>query len=77
MDAKEKRAKYKEEFPREILDAARSLFVSEGYANFSMRKLAEKTEYSPTTINLYFKDKDDLLSEFDTVKMLHTGGNRG
>ncbi len=61
MDAMEKRAKYKEEFPREILDAARSLFVSEGYENFSMRKLAEKTEYSPKTINLYFKDKDDLL----------------
>lgn len=61
MGAMERRAKYKEEFPREILDAARSLFVNEGYANFSMRKLAEKTEYSPKTINLYFKDKDDLL----------------
>ena len=61
MDAKEKRATYKEEFRREILDAARELFINEGYEKFSMRKLAEKIEYSPTTIYLYFKDKDDLL----------------
>jgi AcrR family transcriptional regulator len=61
MGAAEKRAKQKEEFRREILGAARDLFVSEGYEKFSMRKLAKKIEYSPTTIFLYFKDKDDLL----------------
>ncbi|MEW5744324.1 MAG: TetR/AcrR family transcriptional regulator [Nitrospirota bacterium] len=61
MGVKEKRAKYKEEFRREILDAARELFMNEGYEKFSMRKLAEKIEYSPTTIYLYFKDKDALL----------------
>lgn len=61
MGVREKRAKYKEEFRREILDAARDLFVNEGYENFSMRKLAEKIDYSPATIYLYFKDKDDLL----------------
>lgn len=61
MDAKEKRATYKEEFRREILDAARDLFVNEGYEKFSMRKLAKKTEYSPPTIYFYFKDRDDLL----------------
>jgi len=61
MGVREKRAKYKEEFRREILDAARELFLNEGYEKFSMRKLAEKIEYSPTTIYLYFKDKDELL----------------
>ena len=61
MDAMEKRAPYKEEFRREILDAARELFINEGYEKFSMRKVAEKIEYSTTTIYLYFKDKDDLL----------------
>ncbi len=61
MEAKEERAKYKKEFSREILDAARDLFVNEGFEKFSMCKLAEKIEYSPTTIYLYFKDKDDLL----------------
>ena len=61
MGIREKRAKYKEEFRREILDAARELFLSEGYEKFTMRRLAEKIEYSPPTIYLYFKDKDDLL----------------
>ena len=61
MGVKEKRAKYKEEFRREILDAARELFITEGYEKFSMRRLAGKIDYSPTTIYLYFRDKDDLL----------------
>ena len=61
MGVKEKRAKYKEDFRREILDAARELFINEGYEKFSMRRLAEKIDYSPTTIYIYFKNKDDLL----------------
>jgi len=61
MEASEKRATYKEEFLRKILDAARDLFVNEGYEKFSMGKLAKKTECSPTTIYRYFKDKDDLF----------------
>ncbi|MDA8078803.1 MAG: TetR/AcrR family transcriptional regulator [Nitrospiraceae bacterium] len=61
MGVKEKRAKNKEEFRREILNAARGLFINEGYERFSMRRLAEKIDYSATTIYLYFKDKDALL----------------
>ena len=61
MGVKEKRAKYKQEFRQDILDAARELFLNDGYEKFSMRRLAEKIEYSPTTIYLYFKDKDALL----------------
>jgi AcrR family transcriptional regulator len=62
MAVKERRAREKTELRKEILDAARQLFVREGYEKFSMRKLADKIEYSPTTIYLYFKDKADLLS---------------
>ncbi|OPY60735.1 MAG: HTH-type transcriptional regulator AcrR [Syntrophorhabdaceae bacterium PtaU1.Bin034] len=61
MGAVEKRARQKEEFRREILESARELFISDGYENFSLRKLAKKIEYSPTTLYLYFKNKDDLL----------------
>lgn len=61
MGVKEKRAKYREEFRGEILDAARELFINDGYDKFSMRRLAERIGYSPTTIYLYFRDKDDLL----------------
>ena len=48
---------------QEILDAAREMFVEEGYKNVSMRKIADKIGYSPTTIYLYFKDKADLLHQ--------------
>ena len=61
METGEKRAKHNEEFRQEILDAAKDLFVNEGYEKFSMHRLAEKTAYSPPTIYLYFKDKDDLF----------------
>jgi len=45
----------------EILDAARELFLKHGYENVSMRKIASKIEYSPTTIYLYFQDKSEIL----------------
>ncbi len=61
MGVQERRAREKKELRQEILDAARDLFVREGFENVSMRKIAEKIEYSPTTIYLYFKDKSDLL----------------
>ena len=61
MGTKERRAREKEQLRRQILSAARELFVNEGYENVSMRKIANKIEYSPTTIYLYFKDKADLL----------------
>lgn len=48
---------------QEILDVAREMFVAEGYGNVSMRKIADKIGYSPTTIYLYFKDKADLLHQ--------------
>ena len=60
MSVKERRAREKEELRQEILVAARDLFAKEGYENVTMRKIAEKIDYSPTTIYLYFQDKDDL-----------------
>ena len=61
MGVKERKAREKEQLRQQILFAARELFVNEGYENVSMRKIANKIEYSPTTIYLHFKDKADLL----------------
>ncbi len=44
-----------------ILDAARDLFVDEGYRNVSIRKIAERIEYSPAAIYSYFASKDDIF----------------
>jgi AcrR family transcriptional regulator len=63
MAIKERREREKENLRQLILDAAREMFAEEGYHSVSMRKLADKIEYSPTTIYLYFKDKNDLLRQ--------------
>mgnify|MGYP006145571325 CR=1 FL=1 len=44
-----------------ILDAARDLFTIEGYRNVSIRKIAERIEYSPAAIYSYFPSKDDIF----------------
>ncbi len=61
MGVKERRERQKEMLRQEILGAARELFAKEGYDHVSMRKIAEKIDYSPTTIYLHFKDKTELL----------------
>ena len=44
-----------------ILTAARDLFVAEGYGQVSIRKIAERIEYSPAAIYSYFPSKDDIF----------------
>jgi AcrR family transcriptional regulator len=51
----------KEEQRSRILAEAIALFVEEGYAGFSMRKLAQRLHFTATTLYGYFKNKDDLL----------------
>jgi len=63
MGVKERRAREKSETRDKILDAARELFVTEGYEGVSMRRVAEKIEYSPTAIYVYFADKQQLFHE--------------
>jgi AcrR family transcriptional regulator len=44
-----------------ILHAARELFVTEGYRTVSMRKIAERIEYSPAAIYGYFTSKAEIF----------------
>jgi AcrR family transcriptional regulator len=46
------------------------LFVREGYEKVSMRKIADKIDYSPTVIYHYFKNKGELL--FFLLEKYHT-----
>ena len=63
MGVKERREREKSETREKILDAARELFVTEGYEGVSMRGVAEKVEYSPTAIYVHFADKNELFHE--------------
>ncbi|MEO7793463.1 MAG: TetR/AcrR family transcriptional regulator [Thermoanaerobaculia bacterium] len=62
MGMKERREREKEEVRTKILDAARALFVEEGYEAVTMRKIAQAIEYSPTAIYLHFRDKKAVIN---------------
>ncbi len=61
MGISERKEREREEVKDLILNAAREIFLAEGYENTSIRKIASKIEYSPGVIYHHFKDKNDLL----------------
>jgi len=63
MGTQERRERERQELRTKILDAARELFATEGYDAVTMRKIAEKIEYSATAIYQHFADKDTLVAE--------------
>ena len=56
-----KRLQDRTEKCREIIDAARQLFLQDGYEATSMSRLAQAAGIAPNTIYWYFKDKDEVL----------------
>ncbi len=61
MGVTERKERERLEMKQRILDAAKDVFIQEGYDKASIRAIAERIEYSPATIYLYFKDKDELF----------------
>jgi len=53
----------KAELREMILDTARELVLQKGFAELSIRKLAEEIGYAPGTIYLYFKNRDEIVRE--------------
>ena len=44
-----------------ILDTAMRLFLDAGFENVTIRGISKAIEYSPATIYLYYKDKNEIL----------------
>ncbi|MGB3545902.1 MAG: TetR/AcrR family transcriptional regulator [Saprospiraceae bacterium] len=61
MGIQERKEREREELREKIIVAATDLFREEHYANISMRKIAQRIEYSVGTLYLYYKDKDELF----------------
>lgn len=74
MGITDRKEREKQEMRRHIIEVAMRMFVEEGYEKTSIRNIAEKIEYSPATIYLYYKDKDELLYEVqrEAFGQLHT-----
>lgn len=62
MGITERRRLEKEELQCKILDAAGAILVEEGYEGLSIRKIANRIEYSPGLIYHYFKDKATIVA---------------
>lgn len=86
MGIKERKDKDKQALKKRIMTAAIEIIEQEGYEKLSIRKIAAKIEYSPTTIYLYYKDKAEILSDMtnylyskvvdDTTRFLDTCGTQ-
>ncbi len=70
MGPRDRRDRERAELRERILNAARELFAEFGYEGVSMRKIAERIEYSPTAIYLHFADKETLFRELCTQDFL-------
>ncbi len=68
MGIAERRVREKEALRTRIVEAARDIISERGLDALSMRSIAERIEYSPATIYLYFRDKNELLGE-----VIHAG----
>lgn len=61
MGVKERKERDRQEMRDIILQSAHQLFVDKGFEDVSIRNIAEAIEYSPATIYLYFKDKNEIF----------------
>ncbi len=67
MGTKDRRERERQKLRGKILDAARKLFIQQGYDAVTMRKVAQRIEYSPTAIYAHFQDKEALMRELCTA----------
>jgi AcrR family transcriptional regulator len=72
-----RREREKQDLRRKILDVSRNLFAEHGYEAVTMRTIAEAIEYTPRTIYLHFKDKEDLIRELCQEDFLAFGTGLG
>jgi AcrR family transcriptional regulator len=62
---------YRQQTRSEILEAARDIFVNEGFEDFSMRTLARSVGYSAGAIYLYFRSKEELFDVLVEQSFVH------
>jgi AcrR family transcriptional regulator len=67
VGSKERRERELGDTRRRILEAAREMFVQQGYEATTMRAIAQRIEYTATAIYHHFRDKEELLTELCTA----------
>jgi len=67
MSIIERKIREKKQMKDIILKAAMELFLKDGFENVTIRKIAKEIDYSPTTIYIYFKDKDEIFKTLQKI----------
>lgn len=62
MGIRQRREREKSEVRQSILTAAREIALQEGWQAVTIRKVAERIEYSPAALYEYFASKDAILT---------------
>ena len=63
MNHVERKLREKEKIKQNILDAARDIAAKEGWHAVTIRKIANKIEYTPPIVYEHFENKEDLFKE--------------
>ncbi|QBD76665.1 TetR/AcrR family transcriptional regulator [Ktedonosporobacter rubrisoli] len=61
MGVKQRREREKQELRQKFLAAARQIAAEEGWQSVTTRKVAERVEYSQSTLYEYFENKEAIL----------------
>ena len=65
----DRQKKHRDDIRLKILNSATKLFEEKGIEFVTMRKIAAEIKYTPTTIYLYYKNKEELLYEIANKKI--------
>ena len=69
MGIEERKEREKKMRRQQIMDAAKKVFAAKGFGGATMENIAEEAEFSPATLYLYFKNKDELFASLN-LRML-------
>jgi AcrR family transcriptional regulator len=70
MRIRERKERDKELRRQQIMDAAKEVFAQKGSSSATIENIAEEAGFSPATIYLYFKNKDELSASL-SLQMLN------
>ena len=71
MGIEERKERERKMRRQQIMDAAKKVFASKGFGGATMENIAEEAEFSPATLYLYFKNKDDLFASLNLRMLQH------
>jgi AcrR family transcriptional regulator len=63
MSTRTRRERDAQKMKADILAAAREIAEQEGFESISIRKIAQKIEYTPSIIYHYFSNKEDIIAQ--------------